>query len=173
MAGVKGRSGGARPNTGGARPGAGRPRKHPQGLVIDVVAATKPKASDAKVAAKPEPSDDEFEQMIAPPAKAKQKTDQQVRGDKALNERLELMAKMAEVPLPQTDDPKEFLTAVMNHPGVDGKLRIDAARTLLPFTHAKLAEQGKKVERANAAKEAGAGKFAAAQPPKLALVGGR
>ena len=27
MAGVKGKSGGARPNTGGARPGAGRPRK--------------------------------------------------------------------------------------------------------------------------------------------------
>lgn len=27
MAGVKGRSGGARPNTGGARPGAGRPKK--------------------------------------------------------------------------------------------------------------------------------------------------
>ncbi len=29
MAGVKGRSGGARPNTGGARPGAGRPPKEP------------------------------------------------------------------------------------------------------------------------------------------------
>ena len=27
MAGVKGKSGGARPNTGGARPGAGRPKK--------------------------------------------------------------------------------------------------------------------------------------------------
>lgn len=30
MAGVKGRSGGARPNSGGARPGAGRPRKAPE-----------------------------------------------------------------------------------------------------------------------------------------------
>lgn len=30
MAGVKGRSGGARVNTGGARPGAGRPRKNPE-----------------------------------------------------------------------------------------------------------------------------------------------
>ena len=29
MAGVKGRSGGARPNSGGARPGAGRPKKPP------------------------------------------------------------------------------------------------------------------------------------------------
>jgi phage terminase small subunit len=33
MAGVKGRSGGARPNTGGARPGAGRPKKKPE--IID------------------------------------------------------------------------------------------------------------------------------------------
>jgi len=32
MAGVKGKSGGARPNTGGARPGAGRPRKPPLSL---------------------------------------------------------------------------------------------------------------------------------------------
>lgn len=29
MAGVKGKSGGARPNSGGARPGAGRPKKEP------------------------------------------------------------------------------------------------------------------------------------------------
>ena len=35
MAGVKGRSGGARPNTGGARPGAGRPRK-PQQEVVEL-----------------------------------------------------------------------------------------------------------------------------------------
>lgn len=35
MAGVKGRSGGRRPNTGGARPGAGRPRKLP--LEIGVI----------------------------------------------------------------------------------------------------------------------------------------
>lgn len=34
MAGVKGRSGGARPNTGGARPGAGRPRKEPTFLEV-------------------------------------------------------------------------------------------------------------------------------------------
>jgi phage terminase small subunit len=128
---------------------------------------------DTAGATNSEPSADEFAKMIAPSAKAAQKSDEQVKVDKAFAERLELMAKLAEVPLPNTDDPKQFLTAVMNHPGVDGRLRIDAAKTLLPFTHAKLAEQGKKVERANAAKEAGAGKFAAAQPPKLALVGGR
>jgi len=34
MAGVKGRSGGARPNTGGARPGAGRPKKAPPSPVV-------------------------------------------------------------------------------------------------------------------------------------------
>lgn len=162
MAGVKGRSGGARPNSGGARPGAGRPRKKPQGLVIDTSGA-----------GKSELSDDEFAKMIAPSAKAAQKSAEQEKENQAFAERLELLAKLAEVPLPSTDDPKQFLTAVMNHPGVDGRLRIDAAKTLLPFTHAKLAEQGKKVERANAAKEAGTGKYAAAQPPKLALVGGR
>ena len=34
MAGMKGRSGGSRPNTGGARPGAGRPKSPP--ILIDI-----------------------------------------------------------------------------------------------------------------------------------------
>ena len=34
MAGMKGRSGGSRPNTGGARPGAGRPKSQP--ILIDI-----------------------------------------------------------------------------------------------------------------------------------------
>lgn len=168
MAGKKGRSGGPRPNSGGARPGAGRPRKRPQVLVID--AANVPKR---------EVSDDEFAQLIAPSAaKLQPKAGvadsgheaPKVHMDKALQNKLEWLAMMAEAPLPATEDPKTFLAAVMNHPGVDGKLRIEAAKTLMPFVHSKLAEQGKKAERANAAKEAGAGRFAAAQPPRLALV---
>lgn len=111
--------------------------------------------------------------MIAPPAKAAQKPDENPKLNKTFMAQLEALAEISQTPLPNTEDPKAFLTAVMNHPGIDGKLRIEAAKTLLPFTHAKLAEQGKKAERANAAKEAGAGKFAAAQPPRLALVGGR
>jgi phage terminase small subunit len=75
--------------------------------------------------------------------------------------------------LPTTDDPKVFLLAVMNHPKVDGKLRIDAAKSVLPFVHQKLGEGGKKEEKANAAKKAGAGRFGAAAPPKLVVNNGR
>lgn len=39
MAGVKGRSGGARPNTGGPRPGSGRPRKQKEDVVPVAVEA--------------------------------------------------------------------------------------------------------------------------------------
>ena len=41
MAGVKGRSGGARPNSGGARPGAGRKKKEPP--TVDVASSSDPK----------------------------------------------------------------------------------------------------------------------------------
>lgn len=44
MAGVKGRSGGARPNTGGARPGAGRKPKPVEPLSVDVTDDTTPLA---------------------------------------------------------------------------------------------------------------------------------
>lgn len=77
--------------------------------------------------------------------------------------------------LPNTDDPLVFLTSVMNHSKVDGKLRVDAAKALLPFKHKKVGEQakeGKKEQRANAAKEAGAGRFGSAQPPKLVVSNG-
>lgn len=195
----KGR-GGPRPNSGGARPGAGRPRKQPQGLVIDVQAVRKldptptkpvekPSAAKAKPVPKPKPppkaehepehdlTDDEFADLIRPPEMKMgarptppPEGHEKIEGmDKTFWKRVAEIADMAAVPLPVTDDPKVFLTAVMNHPSADGKMRIEAAKTLMPFTHSKLAEQGKKVERANAAKEAGAGRFASAQPPKLVV----
>lgn len=37
MAGVKGKSGGARPNSGGSRPGAGRPPKEPEYLNLSAI----------------------------------------------------------------------------------------------------------------------------------------
>lgn len=108
MAGVKGKSGGSRPNTGGARPGAGR----------------KPKESPI-------------------------------------------------IEVPEGEDPKRFLLAVMNDNGEDARLRIDAAKALMPYMHQKVGEGGKKEERQDAAKKAGAGRFAASAPPKLVAAGGK
>lgn len=48
---------------------------------------------------------------------------------------------------------------------------MDAAKSLMPFIHYKLGEGGKKNERKAAAHAASAGKYAAAAPPKLRLVG--
>lgn len=70
----------------------------------------------------------------------------------------------------QTDDPKEFLRRVMNNDGVDLKVRLDAAKKLIDFTHKKPGEAGKKEERNDAAKKI-AGGFVANQPPKLKAVG--
>lgn len=44
-------------------------------------------------------------------------------------------------------DPKDFLKAVMNDGGEDVKLRVDAAKALMPYVHAKPGEKGKKAER--------------------------
>ena len=108
MAGVKGRSGGPRPNSGGARPGAGRKPKEP---TIIQLAAT-------------------------------------------------------------YDDPEKFLRAVMNDSGTDAKLRVDAAKALMPFVHAKKDSGGKK-EQAEGRAQRAASRFAPAAPPKLVAVGGK
>lgn len=44
-------------------------------------------------------------------------------------------------------DPKSFLLAVMNHKYSDLKHRIDAAKALLPYEHARKDQIGKKEER--------------------------
>lgn len=99
MAGVKGRSG-------GARPGAGRPSKQPQHLELSV----------------------------------------------------------------HFEDPQAFLRAVMNDSGADAKLRVDAAKALMPYVHARLGETGKKDAKNAAAKDkAAAGRYAAAAPPLRAV----
>jgi phage terminase small subunit len=56
-------------------------------------------------------------------------------------------------------DAKMFLTVAMNDTALDAKLRIDAAKALLPFTHKKLGEGGKKEEKQEAAEKASTGKF--------------
>lgn len=69
-------------------------------------------------------------------------------------------------------DPKAFLIAAMNDQGTEKKLRIDAAKALMPFVHHKLGEGGKKEQRDEAAKKV-ASKFAPAAPPKLVAAGGK
>ncbi|VVE90411.1 terminase small subunit [Pandoraea bronchicola] len=70
-------------------------------------------------------------------------------------------------------DPKEFLLAAMNDQQTEPKLRVDAAKALLPFMHQKLGEGGKKDAQKDAAKKAGGGRFASASPPKLVASGGK
>lgn len=67
-----------------------------------------------------------------------------------------------------TKDPKEFLISVMLDPIADARMRMDAAKALMPFVHVKLGEGGKKDEKQAAAKAAGAGRFGAPpSPPRL------
>lgn len=56
-------------------------------------------------------------------------------------------------------DPRAFLLAAMNDNQLEPKLRIDAAKALMPFEFAKKGEGGKKQQQADAAKQAGAGRF--------------
>lgn len=71
------------------------------------------------------------------------------------------------------DDPLKFLRAVMNDTATDAKIRVDAAKAMMPYTHQKLAEGGKKDAKQDAAKKAAGGRFAAAAPPKLVVNNGK
>ena len=62
--------------------------------------------------------------------------------------------------------PLEFLLSVMRNPGVDEKLRIDAAKAAASYMHVK-PENTIKADKDSAAKKAATGKFGAAAPPKL------
>lgn len=71
-------------------------------------------------------------------------------------------------------DPRAFLLAAMNDVELEPKLRIDAAKALMPFEFAKKGESsGKKEEAAAKAKAAGTGKFGRREPPKLVAAGGQ
>ena len=67
------------------------------------------------------------------------------------------------------DDPLEFMRRMMNDLEAEPKLRLDAAKALASFTVAKPGEGGKKDQKADAAKQAGQGRFAAAPPPLRAV----
>jgi phage terminase small subunit len=73
------------------------------------------------------------------------------------------------VDVPETDDPQEFLASVMNDKKADARLRIEAARALMPYKHAKTSAGGKKDAQGERAKLAAKGKYAPSAPPKLVV----
>lgn len=145
MAGVKGRSGGARPNS-GPKPktkdiGVTKTEKVKEEPVEEVGA----KLSDVVVA--------QAAAVVAEGAGVSQPTQE-------LAQHTNLT-------------PLEFLLAVMNNPMVEDRLRIDAAKTAAQYLHLKKGDGGVKEEKAEKAKKAAAGKFGASAPPKLVAVNGR
>lgn len=74
--------------------------------------------------------------------------------------------------LPKTEDSLEFLEAVVANPRIPLGRRMEAAKTLLPFQHAKIGEKGKKVTKAEGAKEMAeeGNTFGARKAPKLHAV---
>jgi phage terminase small subunit len=63
------------------------------------------------------------------------------------------------------EDPLKFLAAIMLDPKAEPRLRFDAAKALASFTVSKPGEKGKKEDKAEAAKVASKGRFAAAPAP--------
>lgn len=91
-------------------------------------------------------------------------------------------AKKKSMPRAKYTDPIDFLTDLMNHKYMPVAMRADAAKQLLPYKHARIAEKGKKEtakERASAiakggTKSASKPKFATQSPPPLrAIQGGK
>ncbi|MCE1008770.1 terminase small subunit [Pseudomonas monteilii] len=66
-------------------------------------------------------------------------------------------------------DPKDFLLSVMNDLGSEPKLRVDAAKALMPFVHPRKGESGKKDQAKDKAAEAATGKFGARRGPLRAV----
>jgi phage terminase small subunit len=62
-------------------------------------------------------------------------------------------------------DPKAFLIAAMNDPEAEAKLRVDAAKALMPFMHQRKGETGKKEDKQDAAEKAAAGMYGTGKPP--------
>lgn len=73
--------------------------------------------------------------------------------------------------LPVTDDPLVFLKATMNSQEASLRMRLDAAKALMPFLHPRKGETGKKEEQRAAAKAtAASGRFQPGPRPGLRVV---
>ena len=64
-------------------------------------------------------------------------------------------------------DPKDFLKALMNDPSEEMRLRMDAARTLMPFEHERKSDKSKKSARDEAAKKVAESRFAVPAAPRM------
>ncbi|WP_338797844.1 terminase small subunit [Pseudomonas monteilii] len=73
--------------------------------------------------------------------------------------------------LPSTQDPLEWLLALMNEPRAKVFDRRNAAQTAVPYIHGKKAEAGKKEQKAEAAKVAGRGRYSQSKPPLTVVKG--
>ena len=68
--------------------------------------------------------------------------------------------------IPQTNDAKTFLIALMNDSQTDIRLRLEAAKCLMPYQHVRSDKVGKKDNQAAAAQKViTSGKFSASAPP--------
>ena len=67
-------------------------------------------------------------------------------------------------------DPKQFLLRVMDDTNLEDRLRIDAAKTLMPYIYLKLGDGGIKSNKKNAANKASTGKFRPSLPPKIRVM---
>lgn len=90
-----------------------------------------------------------------------------VLADAVFSQALEVVAPEQEAQPQSSSEPTplEFLLQVMRNPGLDDKLRLDAAKTAAMYCHLKKGDGGIKDEKAEKAKKASAGKFGASAPP--------
>lgn len=63
-------------------------------------------------------------------------------------------------------DPLIILKAIMLDETQEPRIRVDAAKALLPYTHQKLGETGKKEQKKNNAIKLSQGRFGSQEPPK-------
>jgi phage terminase small subunit len=62
------------------------------------------------------------------------------------------------------DDPEKFLRAVMNDSATDAKVRVDAAKALMPFVHAK---KGAAAGKPDGQVKPGTARYGVRQGPRL------
>ena len=74
------------------------------------------------------------------------------------------------IEIPETDDSLVFLEALMNCPKAGVKARLEAAKALAPFQHARVGEKGKKESKQDQAGETKGSKFGPRERSKPTLV---
>lgn len=77
---------------------------------------------------------------------------------------------IATIEIEETSDSLVFLEALMNCPKAGVKARLEAAKALAPFQHARVGEKGKKETKQEAAGDTKGGKFGPRERAKPTLV---